>query len=275
MTFIEKLNSAVEKNNSLLCVGLDPVLEKMPDSIRALPDPVLEFNKQIIEVTKDLVCAYKPQIAYFEALGLDGMRILKDTIDSIPDHIPVILDAKRNDIGSTASAYATAVFDILGADAVTLNPYLGVDSIRPFLVHPGKAAFVLCRTSNPSAGELQDLQSNGQPLYQSVASLIKQWNTIGTCGAVVGATYPEEMEIVRKIMGDDVLFLIPGIGAQGGDVEKTVKAGINSAGTGAIINSARGIIYAGAKAEADTLDEWAGAARDVAVTLRDEINRYR
>lgn len=295
MNFKTKLNRAVEKNNSLLCVGLDSDLERIPEHIKSGKNPQFTFNKAIIDTTHDLVCAYKPNSAFYEANEVEGVRELKLTIGYIKDNypeIPVILDAKRGDIGNTNEGYVKFAFDYLEADAITIHPYLGKESLKPFLERKDKGVFVLCRTSNPGSGEFQDLlvvksglpsealakegvgefqdlQINGKPLYQIVAEKItKDWNYNGNCGLVVGATYPKELKIVRRIVGD-LPILIPGIGVQGGDAEKTVKAGVDRQGKNAIINSSRGIIFA-SKAK-----DFAEKAREKAVTLRDSINEYR
>jgi orotidine-5'-phosphate decarboxylase len=258
MDFKEKFERIVHKNNSLLCVGLDIDGERIPDHF-------FEFNKSVIDVTKDLVCAYKLNMAFYELLGKEGVDLLEKTIRYIPKEIVVILDGKRNDIGNTAKKYAQSLFETLNCDAVTVNPYLGMDGIKPFLEYKDKCSFILCRTSNPSAKDFQDLESNNKPLYQHVAEKIKEWDKQGCCGAVVGATYPEELKEIRNILGENIPLLIPGIGAQGGDVKQTVENGTNSKGGMALINSSRGIIYAGS-------DE---KVRKKAQFLRDEINKYR
>ena len=245
MNFREKLEHIIQKNNSLLCVGLDIDKEKMPAYLfEASKTPYLDFNKKIIDETKDLVCAYKLNMAFYEVLGIKGYKILSETIEYIPKDVIIILDGKRNDIGNTAKKYAKSLFETLNCDAVTINPYLGIDGVKPFLDYSDKCSFILCRTSNPSAGDFQDIKSDGIPLYQTIAGKIRSWNSYGNCGAVVGATYPEELKIIRKILGKDIPILIPGIGAQGGDVEKTVKFGTNEDRKMAIIVSSRSIIYA-------------------------------
>jgi orotidine-5'-phosphate decarboxylase len=270
MQFNDKLCNIVNSHDSLLCVGLDIDKEKMPSFLfESSNDPFVEFNKEIIAETKDLVCAYKLNLAFYEALGKHGYHVLEKTIDSIPKDIIIILDGKRNDIGNTAKKYAQALFDHLHADGVTVNPFLGEDSIVPFLKFEDKCSFVLCRTSNPSAVDFQDLLIEKKPFYQHVADKINQWNTIGKCGAVVGATYPTELKIIRSILGEDTPFLIPGIGKQGGDVKQTITYGTNSHGEMAIINSSRGIIFAGDD------EEFASRAREKALQLRNEINAFR
>jgi len=270
MNFKEKLSKIVKKNNSLLCIGLDTNIEKIPKHLFEInKTPYLEFNKSIIDATDSLVCAYKLNMAFYEVLGKKGFEILEKTISYIPNDIIVILDGKRNDIGNTAKMYAKSLFDVLNADAVTVNPYLGKDSIMPFLEYEDKCSFILCRTSNPSAVDFQNLIVSGDPIYKLVARKIKEWNKFDNCGAVVGATYPDELKIIRDILGEEIPILIPGVGAQGGDVEKTVKYGTNKYGEMAIINSSRAIIYA---ANDESFSE---KAKNEARTLRDEINRYK
>jgi orotidine-5'-phosphate decarboxylase len=270
MNFKQKFTEISHTNNSLLCVGLDVDKEKMPKFLfESSKHPYLEFNKSIIDSTKDLVCAYKLNMAFYEVLGVDGIELLKKTLGYIPKDVVVILDGKRNDIGNTARKYARTLFETLHADAITINPYLGKDGIVPFLEYKDKCSFILCRTSNDSAGDFQDLTVSEIPLYQVVAKKIKEWNENDNCGAVVGATYPEELKIIRNILGDEIPILIPGVGKQGGDVEKTVKNGTNSKGKMAIINSSRGIIFAGDG------EDFAAVSRKKAVSLRDEINKFR
>lgn len=299
MLFQQKLTNIVKKNNSLVCVGLDSEITKIPEYIRNGEHPQSAFNKAIIDATHDLVCAYKPNTAFYEARGKNGIEALKLTCDYIKEkypEIPIILDAKRADIGSTNDGYAKFAFDYLGADAITLHPYLGKESLKPFLDRKDKGLFILCRTSNPGAGEFQDLLvtesgkntsgvagwsesgshdspdggGTGKPFYQIVAEHVaKDWNYNGNCGLVVGATYPDELNIVRRMVGDGFPLLIPGIGSQGGDVEKTVKAGVDKDGLNAIINSSRGIIFASAGVD------FAGISRTEAIKLRDEINKFR
>lgn len=277
--FIEMLKKRWQKDN-FVCVGLDSQYDRIPEIVRkgvGIEKAMFRFNKKIVDATHDLVCAYKPQYAFYGALGEQGITALKKTVAYIhkkyPD-IPVILDAKRNDIGNTAEQYAIEVFDTYGVDAVTVNPYLGFDGAEPFLKRKNKGVIVLCRTSNPGAGEFQDFIVNHPhlgkvPLYQAVAyQVAKKWNKNGNCCLVVGATYPEESVQVRKI-APDLPFLIPGIGKQGGDVEKTVKAGQDSQGSGMIINSSRGIIFASEG------PDFAQTARRQTEVLRAMINQYR
>ena len=257
MTFQEKLNKIIKKNRSLLCVGLDSDIYKIKGN-------QLSFNKKIIEATHDLVCSYKLNTAFYESIGHEGVNTLKDTCDYLVEkypEIPIIIDAKRADIGNTNKGYVQFVFTYLGADAVTVHPYLGEEAIRPFLDEKEKGIIILCRTSNKGAGEFQDLKAGNVPLYKIVAKNVSnKWNVNKNCMLVVGATYPDELKEVRKIVGDMTL-LVPGIGAQGGDLEATLKAGLNSKKQGLIINSSRGIIFA-------------KNPRDEAMKLRNEINRY-
>jgi orotidine-5'-phosphate decarboxylase len=268
--FTRTLAEAWDRNDSLLCIGLDPEVERFPQEIRAQPSPIFEFNKAVIDATADLVCAYKPQFAHYAAAGAEDQ--LQRTIEYIhhtcPD-VPVILDAKRGDVGNTAERYAIEAFERYGADAVTVNPYLGGDSLEPFLRHADKGVIVLCRTSNPGAGELQDLQVGGRPLYLAVAELAaRRWNSRGNCLLVVGATYPRELAEVRDIVGDMAL-LVPGVGAQGGDVAQAVQSGQSADGTGLIVSSSRGILYASSGAD------FAAAARAAAMSLRAQVNASR
>jgi len=270
MMFNEKLEKIQKKNNSFLCVGLDIDIEKIPPFLKASADDgLIEFNKTIIENTQDVTCAYKINLAFYEALGKMGYDLLEKTIEMIPNDLIIILDGKRNDIGNTAKKYAHACYEVLGADAVTVNPYLGWDGVKPFLEYDEKCSFLLCRTSNPSAKDFQNLRFDGMPLYMTVAKKINEWNKKGQCGAVVGATYPEELNEIRKVLTDSIPLLLPGIGKQGGDVEKTVSYGTNPQGKGAIINSSRGIIYAGSD------ENYADDVRKAAVQLYEKINKYR
>ncbi|MBV8877152.1 MAG: orotidine-5'-phosphate decarboxylase [Gammaproteobacteria bacterium] len=268
--FLQQLERAWEKNDSLVCVGLDPEIERFPAHIRDAPSPIFQFNRSIIDATAGLVCAYKPQFAHYAAYEAEDQ--LERTIEYIHrahPGLPVILDAKRGDIGNTAERYAIEAFERYGADAVTVNPYLGGDSLEPFLRHAGRGVAVLCRTSNPGAVDLQDLEVGGRPLYQAVAELAaRRWNSRGNCLLVVGATYPRELAQVRALVGDMPL-LVPGIGAQGGDVEQVVASGCTAAGTGLIISSSRAILYASPG------EDFAQAARAATAGLREKINAAR
>ncbi len=263
MKFIDKLLSAGRRNSSLLCIGLDPDPKRIPTGIS-----IADFNREIIEHTSDLVCAYKPNFAFYEALGIEGLTILQKTIEYIPDDIPVIGDAKRGDIGNTAKAYAEALFTTFGCDAATVNPYLGFDSIEPFTSYEDKGVFILCRTSNRGATDFQDLTDiDGKPLYETVARKSSEWNLNGNIGLVVGATYPRELETIRKIC-PDMPLLIPGVGAQGGDLELAIKNGADTRGEKAVINVSRQILYASNGAD------FVAAARDAALELREKINYF-
>ena len=272
MNFINKLSAAWTANNSLLCVGLDPDLAKLPAQLRDAPDGITTFCTRIIDATADLVCAFKPQIAYFGALGAEKQLedICRYVRENYP-HIPLILDAKRGDIGATATQYAREAFERYGADAVTVNPYMGSDSVEPYMEWSERGVIILCRTSNAGGSDLQFLNVDGKPLYQHEARLVAdKWNANGQCALVVGATFPEELAQVRAIVGDMPL-LVPGIGAQGGDIEATVKSGRTYNGSGMMINSSRAILYAAARANED----FAAAASRVALETRDAINLHR
>ena len=283
--FRQMLEAQWSRGN-FVCVGLDSKFGKIPESARVggnecaihEGNTVVAFNRAIVEATKDVVCAYKPNAAFYEAHGAEGIAALQRTIADIhaiaPD-VPVILDAKRADIGNTNAGYVQFAFDYLHADAITVHPYLGAEALQPFLERKDKGIIVLCRTSNPDAGEFQDMRvvnkyfTSATPLYEMVAiQVATKWNGNNNCGLVVGATYPDELREVRGLVGD-MPILIPGIGAQGGDVEKTVMAGKDSRGQGMIINSSRGIIFASKGAD------FAEAARRETEKLRDLINQYR
>jgi len=268
MRFVEKLLNASRKNNSLVCVGLDTDPQKIPRHLLKREDPTFAFNQKIIDSTSDLVCAYKPNMAFYEAQGSRGWESLRKTCEYIPQEIPIIIDAKRGDIGNTARMYAKAVFDELKGDALTVNPYMGQDAVLPFLEHEGKCAFVLCLTSNEGARDFQLSVSEGKPLYEAVAEKVLSWNEKGNCGLVVGATHPEQLKTIREI-APSLPILIPGIGAQAGDVESTVKSGTDENGELAIINSSRAILYASNQEDFDQ------AARNEALRLRDAINLHR
>jgi len=268
--FTQQLERAWRDNDSLVCVGLDPEIERFPPRIRAEASPIFQFNRAVIDATADLVCAYKPQFAHYAAYEAeDQLERTIEYIHRVHPGIPVILDAKRGDIGHTAERYAIEAFERYGADAVTVNPYLGGDSLEPFLRHTERGVLVLCRTSNPGAGDLQDLRVEGRPLYQVVAELAaRRWNVHGNCLLVIGATYPRELAEVRALVGDMPL-LVPGVGAQRGDVEQVVASGCTRAGTGLIVSSSRAILYASAG------EDFAQAARAATASLRDKINASR
>ncbi|MGV0982640.1 MAG: orotidine-5'-phosphate decarboxylase [Polynucleobacter sp.] len=269
-TFTQQLQSAWASQGSILCVGFDPDPQRLPAVFQGKPEGIFEFCREIADATADAVCSFKPQFAYFASQRAEAQleKLTRYLKDKYP-HIPVILDSKRGDIGSTADHYALEAFERYGADAVTVNPYMGFDTIEPYLKHAGKGVIVLCRTSNPGGSDLQFLNvaPNGEPLYLHVAKLAAQeWNTSGQISLVVGATFPEEIAKVRAIVGEMPL-LTPGIGAQGGDIDATVKAGgiPNKPGTGMMINSSRAILYASSG------NDFAQAARKVAITTRDAL----
>lgn len=274
LSFQQKYEKVLLKNNSLLCIGLDPDFEKIPFSLRGKPETaIIEFNKAIIQATNGLVCAYKLNSAFYEAQGEIGIKQLKDTCDllkySYPDII-TILDIKRGDVSHTNQQYVKFAYDYLGVDAVTLHPYLGKESLMPFLSIPNKGNFILCRTSNPGAGELQDMLVDGQPLYQKIAlKTMTEWNDNHNCMLVVGAPYPQEVADIRKMVGDKALFLVPGIGAQAGDLQKVVKAGMNSKTDGLLISASRSIIHA------STDSDFFIKAKEIAEKLKNDINAFR
>jgi len=272
MSFQKKLSAIIKKNNSLVCVGLDSEISKLPDSIKHRENPQLEFNKAIIDATHDLVCCYKPNTAFYEAYGNQGLQELKKTCDYIrgiyPD-VPIIIDAKRGDIGNTNNGYAKFVFDYLSADAITVIPYFGIEALATFFAHEGKGVIIGCHSSNPGAKEFQELEINGKPLYHIVAEeIMRHYGDNPECMIFMGATYPEELGTIRTIV-NDMTILAPGIGAQEGTLEKAVKAGLNTQKEGLIINSSRGIIYASGG------DNFAEQARKETEKLRNAINKYR
>lgn len=262
---IDKYNRRAEKVNSLVCVGLDPDMDKLPQHYKSQEFPQYEFNKWIIAQTAEFAAAYKPNVASYEARGAQGWKELQMTMDYLRERYPdifTICDAKRADIGYTNTLYAKAIFDTLGFDSVTLHPYLGKEAIKPFLDRADKVSIILCRTSNPGAGELQDLKCDSKKLWQIVAEKVAtEWNYNNNCMLVVGATYPAELGEVRKIVGSMTL-LVPGVGTQGGSVEEVMKVGLNEQKLGVIINSSKAIIFSNNPAEE-------------ARKLRDEINKYR
>ena len=268
MNFVEKLDKAVNQNNSLVCVGLDPDVSKLPQGVDQLA-----FTKAIVDATHDLVCCFKPNSAFYESQGAVGIQTLKDICDYINQkypEIPIILDYKRGDIGNTNEQYAQFAFDYLNVDAVTYQIYMGIEPLEPLLARADKVVFALIRTSNPGGGEVQDLVVDGKPLYEYLTDKVaNDWNKTGNLMLVAGATYPAELAKMRQIAGDKMSILVPGVGSQGADPETVIKAGLNSKGTGLIINASRSIIFA------SNSDNFAEVARDKATELRDEINLYR
>ena len=252
MNFAQKLHQAIERNKSLVCLGLDPDPALMPRV------SVLEFNMSIIDATSDLVCAYKPNLAFYEALGVEGLTVLRKTVEHIPEDVPIIGDAKRGDVGNTARLYARALYEVFGFDAATVSPYLGHDSVEPFIDYRDKGVFLLCRTSNPGASDFQEA------LFEQVAEKARSWNEHGNVGLVVGATYPEELKRIRQIC-PEMMLLIPGIGAQGGNLELAVRHGSGAAGK-AILASSRQILYASRESD------FAEAARQATAELRAQIS---
>ena len=275
MKFLDKLLAVSRQQNSLLCVGLDPEADRLPSRLQSMsvPRAVTYFCQAIIEATSPYACAFKPNLAFFEVLGPEGMYVFQDVLKAVPEQIPIIVDAKRGDLGNTSRNYAAAIFDVYGCDAVTVNPYLGYDSVAPFLAYKEKAVFFVCRTSNPSARDFQDLLvsvGNGQKrfLFEEIAQRVQLWNENGNCGLVVGATYPRELDIIRS-MCPDIPILIPGVGAQGGNLEASVISAVDESGEKAIISVSRAILYA------DDGDEFAVSAANEARKLRNDINEAR
>lgn len=268
MNFQDKVREIIKTKNSLLCVGLDSVIEKMPPSVRSADNPLFTFNKAIIDATAEYAASFKVNLAFYEAYGLMGWQALQQTFDYLPDHVIKIADAKRGDIGNTAAMYARAIFDELGADAVTVNPYMGHDSAEPFLQNEEKGVFFLCLTSNPGSQDFQHFSDGSIRLFEKVAKTVNDWNVRGNCGLVVGATHPDELTTVRNI-SPEVPFLIPGIGAQGGDMEASVRNGTDAHGSMALFNSSRAVIFASRD------DDFATAAREAAKTTRDQLNKAR
>jgi len=270
MSFMQALRRRWQQADTLVCVGLDPEPARFPDRFAADADAVFAFNRDIVDATAEFACAFKPQIAHFAALGAeDALTRLIAHIHARHPEVPVILDSKRGDIGSTAQHYVSEAFDRYRADAVTVNPYMGRDSAQPFLDRAERGVVVLCRTSNPGAGDLQDLDVGGRPLYQRVAEKVaNEWNGHGNCALVVGATWPEQLREARTIVGD-MPFLVPGVGAQGGDVEAVVRNAKTADGSGLVVSSSRAVLYA------SNGGDFAEAAGNAAKSLRDEINRHR
>ena len=272
--FGDKLAAAMERTGSLLCVGLDPDPTRFPAALRTMPvgDAILAFNRAIVEATSDLVCAYKPNLGFYAAAGVPGIEAMLATRELIPRDLPVILDCKVNDMGSTAAAYARAYFDVWGFDAITANPYMGEDALAPYLAYPSRGVFILCKTSNPGSGELQDLPigQEGTPLFMDLARRARRWSKDypATVGLVVGATYPSQLGDVRAAVGN-LPILVPGIGAQAGDASAAVAHGVDSRGAGLVVTASRAITYAGGG------DDFADQARLAAIRYRDQINAAR
>ena len=274
-SFRDRLRDTARSANSLVCVGLDPNPDRMPPHLWDSSDvkgSIVRFNQGIVEATADLVCAYKPNLGFYTALGLDGIAALIETRELIPSHIPVILDCKANDMGDTARGYARGYFDAWDFDAITVNPYMGEDSLQPYLEHEGRGVIVLCKNSNPGSGDFQD-QSVGagdQPLFMEVATRAVAWDTTypASVGLVVGATYPAQLAEVRA-QCPGLPILLPGVGAQGGEIAAAVQSGVGEDGFDLVVSSSRGIIYAG------TGPDFASRARDAAIELRDAINAVR
>lgn len=270
MKFKERLLQASRANRSIVCVGLDFEMEYVPAQIREQDFPILTFNQAIIDATKDLVCAYKPNMAFYERHAERGLTSLRKTIELIPEEIPVVLDCKRGDIGTTARSYAEAYFDDLGVDAVTLNPYLGGDSIEPFTRYEDKGVFILCRSTNGGASEFQDLVVNGATIYEHVARrAVKEWNANDNIGLIAPATAPKILQQIRRVAGPNLPILVPGVGAQGGSVRDAVQHGANLRGEMAILSASRSVLYASQGSD------FAVAARAAAQKLRDECNESR
>ena len=268
MKFLEKLQRVQRKHRSLLCVGLDTDPATLPRHLGTSKAAVLQFNRQIIEATGDLVCAYKLNLAFYESLGERGWRIVKETLSCIPQHVITIGDGKRGDIGNTAERYAHALYDDFGFDAVTVNPYLGYDSVEPFIRDEQHCAFVLALTSNEGSNDFQRLNIGGRPLYERIVQASVKWNTKKNIGLVVGATHPKELQPIRKL-APAMPILIPGIGKQGGDLESAVRFGADKGGKLAIINASRSSLYASRG------KDFATAARNEALQLRAQIQKYR
>lgn len=265
---IQKLKNIQSKNNTIISLGLDLDVKKMPGDFVGSTKKMFDYVHRVIEATSDKVCAYKPNIAFYERFGADGWSLLKQIVNRVPDDIPVVVDCKRGDIGNTASHYAAAMFEWLDADWVTINPYMGYDSLRPFIEYKEKGVFILCLTSNTGSKDFQHLKSDGQPLYRHVAEKIKYWNKDSNCGLVVGATQPEELKEIREVAAD-MPILIPGVGAQGGDLETAALNGTANFTKPAIINVSRSVLYA-----SQDLD-FAQRAREELTKLNDAVNVAR
>jgi orotidine-5'-phosphate decarboxylase len=267
-SFTARLEDLQLRRNSLVCIGLDPDVRHMPAQFGTTPSAVLSFNKAIIEATHDLVCAYKLNLAFYEALGYQGWSVLQQTLAAIPSSILTIGDGKRADIGNTSARYASALFDECGFDAVTVNPYMGFDSLEPFLEWSDQGVFVLVLTSNPGSRDFQRLKVGSLPLYQKVIRTARKWNSRRNIGFVVGATHPRELRTIRSL-APDVPILIPGVGKQGGDLTAAVRHGCNARGALALINVGRSVLYAARD------ESFASAARSEASRVHSEITAIR
>ena len=268
MSFLDKYNDAVQRNNSFVCVGLDPDLSKLPDHLRAKPDPMRAFLAEIIAATKDIACAYKPNFAFFGSQGMAGWEALQSAIRAIPKNTPIVLDFKAGDIGNTAEHYAHMAYRQLGVDATTVNPLMGTDAIEPFLAYQNGCTFILCLTSNPGSADILRLNTDRGALYEVLAQQTVIWSQKGPCGLVVGATYPNDLKTIRTI-AEDIPILLPGVGAQGGETRAIVQNGLNKKNNGILVNSSRGILYASRGTD------FADAARQSAENLRQQLNRAK
>ena len=265
MGFQGKLSGALNRNRSLVCVGLDPDLDRIPDHVKAAPDPIFAFLNEIVAATRDLVCCYKPNLAFFGSSGRAGWESLEALARSLPEDIPILLDFKAGDIGNTAAHYAKMAYERLRADAVTVNPLMGQDAVDPFLSYKDRCCFILCLTSNPGSSDFQRLETQKGLLYEAVARRAVEWSSTGNCGLVVGATHPRELAGIRKI-APSLPFLVPGVGSQGGDAEEVVRNGLDKQGAGLLINASRSVLYA-SKGK-----DFAQAARQAASELREQLN---
>ena len=267
-SFSQKLAGASARNGSLVCVGLDPDPRRLPGPASGQPDPVTHFLREIVAATRDLVCAYKPNFAFYGAMGAEGFAVLERVLASIPDDVPTVLDFKAGDIGNTAEQYAAMAYDRLGVDATTVNPLMGEDAVSPFTAYSDRCAFLLCLTSNPGSADFQRLDVGSGKLYHKVARKAVEWSGKGQCGLVVGATHPEELREIRDL-APGLPFLIPGVGAQGGDAEAAIRNGADGSGGGMLINASRSILYASSG------DDFAAAAREAAQSLRQTLESAR
>jgi len=268
MNFTERLLASQNAQHSLVCIGLDPDPRKLPQVLQHHENPVAEFNRRIVEATQDLVCAYKLNLAFYEAMGEKGWQALRSTLGLIPKSVITIADGKRGDIGNSSEMYARSILEDFRFDASTVHPYMGFDSVQPFARDAERGVFVLALTSNPGAKDFQYLRVGGKPLYEHVVRRVKKWNSAGNFGLVVGATRPAQLKTIRAL-APTLPILIPGIGAQGGDLQKAVRYGCDASGARALLTAARSVLYASAG------EDFGEAARAAALSLRDEINRCR